>query len=119
MDLPDDWLGQIREVYPRRPGGQGWGTVKRLVPALVKQGNDFEDILKGAKEYGDLCRMEKTEGGPFVRMAQTFFGPGEWWMEDYSVPEHKPRAVQEVTEEMKSADILAFERDMKKYGKSV
>ena len=83
MSLPPDWLKQIRDVYPKRTGGQGWGNVKRLVPALIERGESFEDLLDGAERYGEYCR---TTNEKYVRMAQTFFGPGEWWLEDYDIP---------------------------------
>ena len=81
--LPSDWLKQIKDVYPRRPSGNGWGTVKRLVPALVRDGESFEDILQAAKDYGEFC---EATGEQYIRMAQTFYGPGEWWQEDYFIP---------------------------------
>ncbi len=81
--LPSDWLKQIRAVYPRRNNGQGWGNVKKLVPELIKKGESFEDLLDGAKRYGEFCAATNEK---YVRMAQTFFGPGEWWLEDYDIP---------------------------------
>ena len=81
--LPTDWLEQIKKVYPRRRNGQGWGEVKRLVPALIKNGEAWTNILSAAQQYGDYCRATNEQ---YVRMAQTFFGPGEWWLEDYDLP---------------------------------
>ena len=114
MSLPDDWLKQIQAVYPRRRGGQGWGYVKRRVPELIKEGNDFEDILAGAKSYGDYC---KATGEEYVRMARTFFGPDEWWAEDYTVQTFTPRRPPaEVTAEDRAADQRKFEEQMAKLG---
>lgn len=81
--LPSDWLKQIQKAYPRRTGGQGWGYVKRRIPELIKKGETFEDLLAGAQQYGDLCRATNEK---FVRMARTFYGPDEWWLEDYELP---------------------------------
>lgn len=81
--LPSDWLEQIKSVYPRRSGGQGWGYVKRRIPDLVEQGHTFAELFEGAKEYGEYCRATNNK---YVRMARTFFGPDEWWLEDYDIP---------------------------------
>ena len=82
--LPEDWLKQLQSVYPKRPGGQGWGYVKRRIPELIKDGHSFDDILSGAKNYGDYCRLTNEQ---YVRMARTFFGPDEWWLEEYDLPQ--------------------------------
>ena len=84
--LPTDWLEQIRAHYPKRVGGQGWGHVKRRVPELIQLGEDFEDLLEGVKRYSALMKATKTERTAYVMQARTFFGPGEWWMEDYELP---------------------------------
>jgi len=115
--LPEDWLKQIQAVYPRRKGGQGWGYVKRRVPELIKEGNDFEDLLAGAKSYGDYC---KATGEEYVRMARTFFGPDEWWAEDYAVETFTPRRMPEpVSEDQLKRDREKAERELNAYMKVV
>jgi hypothetical protein len=110
--LPEDWLKQIQVVYPRRRGGQGWGYVKKRIPELVRQGEEFDDLLAGAKSYGDYCCATNEQ---YVRMARTFFGPDEWWMEDYSIEVSKPRGMpKELTDEQRAADLRKFEADMKR-----
>ena len=78
----NDLVKTIRAVYPKRHGGQGWGNLKRLLPALLED-NSPEEILEAAKSYGEYCEATNEQ---YVRMAQTFYGPGEWWMEDYDIP---------------------------------
>lgn len=117
MSLPDDWLKQLQAAYPRRAGGQGWGYVKRRVPELIKEGNEFEDILAGAKSYGEYCVATNEE---YVRMARTFFGPDEWWAEDYAIVTFKPRGMpEEVTAEQLKRDREKAEREMANYIKVV
>ena len=81
----NDILKQIREVYPKRHGGQGWGHVKRLLPTLLADYSP-EELVEGAKNYGDYCR---ATGEQYVRMAQTFYGPGEWFLEEYGIAQTK------------------------------
>ena len=84
--LPSDWLKQIKASYPKRCGGHGWGHVRKRIPELVKSGESFEDILAGVKRYAALMDATRTTGSMFVMQARTFFGPGEWWLEDYDLP---------------------------------
>ena len=84
--LPGDWLDQIRKAYPKRVGGQGWGLVRTKVLRLVAQGESFDEILAGAQAYGDLMRATGDAGTCYVKQAATFFGPGEWWREEYDLP---------------------------------
>ena len=83
MDLPEDWLEQLRAHYPRRSGGQGWGNVPRLVRARIRGGCSFESILAGTTDYRQHCEATGIVGTEFVRMAQTFYGPGCWFLEDW------------------------------------
>ena len=112
--LPDDYMDHLKAVYPHRRNGQGWGYVKKRVPELIKEGNTWDDILAGAKSYGDFCRATKEE---YVRMARTFYGPDEWWQEDYALPERKYNKPQEPSTSEKNADIIKFNADMKRFGK--
>ena len=83
--LPPDWLQQIREAYPKRIGGQGWGHVKKRVPALIKVGESFDDMLEGCEGYSRMLKDTGKYGTEFVMQARTFFGPGEWWLETYDL----------------------------------
>ena len=81
MNLPDDWLEQLRTNYPRRNGAQGWAALKRLVPRAIAEGSTFDELLTGAKAYKLYNdRIGKT-GTEFVKTAEVFFGRGEWWKE--------------------------------------
>jgi hypothetical protein len=72
--LPDDWLAQLRETYPQRDGGQGWGAVPRLVDAAISNGASWDRILLGAKNYAKHCRRRGEEGTSFVLQCRTFVG---------------------------------------------
>ena len=113
-NLPTDWLKQIQSVYPYRKNGQGWGYVKKRIPELIGEGHTFDDILSSAKSYGNMCRATNEQ---YVRMARTFFGQEEWWLETYDLPTRKPRVVEEVTEQQREAAILQFKATVRKYEK--
>ena len=85
-NLPADWLPQLKKVYPKRVGGQGWGHLKRRIPVLIDAGESFEDLLDSAKKYAASMEATRQTNTPFVMQARTFFGPGEWWLEDYELP---------------------------------
>ena len=84
--LPDGWLKVIRAAYPKRTGGQGWGHLKTRIPTLVADGECFADLLDGAKKYAALMNATGQTGTLYVMQARTFYGPGEWWLEDYDLP---------------------------------
>ena len=83
--LPKDWLQQIREAYPKRTGGQGWGHVKKRLPNLVQGGESFDDMIAGCESYSRMLKDTGKYGTEFVMQARTFFGPGEWWLEAYDL----------------------------------
>ena len=115
--LPNDWLQQIRDAYPKRIGGQGWGHVKKRIPALIKAGESFDDMLAGCKAYSKLLQATDKHGTEFVMQARTFFGPGEWWLEDYLLPsdEYIPRKPEVVTDEMRDEDKRKWADEMRRF----
>ena len=84
--LPDDFVDQLKSAYPKRLGGQGWADVARLVPKAIAQGSTWNEILSGVIAYSKLCAHQGKTGTELVKQARTFFGPGQWWAEDYEVP---------------------------------
>lgn len=86
MTLPHDWFDQLRKTYPKRLGGQGWGFLRKKIPQLIDSGHSFADLMAGVKRYRALMDATNTTGTPYVMQARTFFGPGEWWLEDYDLP---------------------------------
>jgi len=114
--LPANWLQQIRDAYPKRIGGQGWAHVKKRVPNLVQAGESFDDMLDGCKAYSKMLKAIDKYGTEFVMQARTFFGPGEWWLEDYLLPsdEYTPRKPEEVTNEMRDDDKRKWNEDMRR-----
>jgi len=115
--LPNDWLKQLKLVYPKRGAGQGWGKVKKLVHILIEDGESWEDILAGAKRYGDYCRATNEQ---YVRMAQTFYGPDEWWQEDYELPGSNSKGMpKEITDQERAEDKRKADKELANYLKVV
>ncbi len=79
-------IQELRKVYPKRSGGQGWGNLREKLPTLLNQGYTPEDIIEGTKRYARWCRASGIEGTSFVKQATTFYGPGLWFDEDYDLP---------------------------------
>lgn len=77
--LPKDWKQQIRDAYPKRQG-QGWKLAFEKIQVHIKNGADFFEMVKGANSYRCYCIENEIEP-QYIKMACTFFGPGEWWLE--------------------------------------
>ena len=77
--LPHDWQKLIKLAYPKRRG-QGWKIAFEKIEKHVEDGHTFEDILKGADNYRRYCAENEIEA-KYIKMASTFFGPGEWFYE--------------------------------------
>lgn len=86
MQLPNDWLDQIRAEYPKRPG-QWWAEVRTLIPRAIGFGATWNEILAGTKAYARYCRFNCTDP-KYIRPAKNFY---DWrvqgWLEDWDVPE--------------------------------
>lgn len=79
--LPPDFLEQLRSVYPRRNGDQGWGKVRTLVPREIAKGASWDRILAGARNYAKHCMETGKTGTEYVKQAATFFGRDQWFEE--------------------------------------
>lgn len=107
--LPDDWMAQIKSVYPNRRGEQGWAKLRTIIPRRIAEGHDFETMLKGAANYRRHCEQKGDIGGEFVKRAETFFGPGlyfeEWAEMDLRTP-------HQIAQDAKWADLEGRARAM-------
>lgn len=81
MQIPDDWLDQLKAAYPARRGGQVWPAVIRLVTRHFEDGCEFEPMLKGAQNYRTYFARRGELGSEYVMMARTFFGRDMHWLE--------------------------------------
>ena len=121
MEQPEDWFKQIKAAYPKRAKGKAyeWPKAFQQLQLRFKEGHSFEDILQGTKDYCAASKLSGDYGGEYIKMASTFFGPGLHFLDEYeleeAVVERTYRKQEEISPEQRSADILAFERDMEKY----
>jgi hypothetical protein len=95
IDLPTDWLDQLKRAYPRRCGAQGWGALPRLIHRLLCGNATFEQLKAAADSYRGHCEREGLSGTNFVMQARTFFGRDNWWQESYE-PEAKPKLPHQI-----------------------
>lgn len=73
------------EIYPSRPGANKRKAYKAWL-ARLKAGATHEAITEGVKRYAAYVVACKTEP-QFVKQPQTFFGPDDHFLLDWSVPQ--------------------------------
>lgn len=79
----------IWPLYPRRAGGNPRKAAEKAYNARIKQGADPLDIQDGVIRYARFCDATGKTGTEYVKQAATFFGPNEWYMEPWSIPQSK------------------------------
>jgi len=81
MNLPPDYVEQLKKEYPRRDGDNGWVHVRTLIPRALTAGATWERILAGTRAYKAYCDKNGKTGTELVKQARTFFGPNQFWDE--------------------------------------
>lgn len=77
--------------YPTRPGNSKAAAYKAW-KARISAGASAEEMLAGTAKYAAYCKAMKTEPG-FIKQAATFYGPGEHFSADWTVPRTEVRRV--------------------------
>lgn len=77
--------------YPARPGNSKAAAYKAW-QARIKAGASVEEMLAGTAKYAAYCKAMKTEPG-FIKQAATFYGPGEHFSADWTVPRGEARRI--------------------------
>lgn len=72
------------ELYPNRSGGNPKKAAYRAWRARVRNGADPEELEEGTRRYAEHVRREGMEGGRYVKQAKTFYGPDEWFREEWA-----------------------------------
>jgi hypothetical protein len=62
--------------YPKRSGSAGKSNALKAWQARRREGIQHETMLAAVRRYHVFCAAEGTLGTRFVRLAQTFLGPG-------------------------------------------
>lgn len=72
------------EAYPARPGNSKAAAFKAW-KARIAAGTTPQQMIEGTIKYAAYCKAKSTEP-EFVKQAATFFGPGEHFSADWSLP---------------------------------
>jgi len=73
-------------IYPERAGSNSQPNALKQWKARVKQGKRPEDMLAGVQRYAAYCDAKGDNGTQYVKMAQTFFGTGLHFEEEWTIP---------------------------------
>lgn len=76
----------LKRIYPKRGGEQGWAEALRRCNAHLKRGVLWEEILAGAQRYAIYIRAIGDEGTQFVKTAAVFCGPDKHFMGEFPLP---------------------------------
>jgi hypothetical protein len=118
--MDDEDFKALKAEYPKRARGRGyeWPKAFLQIKKRLAEGHSFDDIMRGTKDYCAASKISGDYGTEFIKMASTFYGPGLHFLDEYELEEPTPeiryRRPQELTEEQRTADILKFEKDMKR-----
>lgn len=88
-DYPADFEA-VWEVYPERPGASKAAAHKAWA-ARIKLGATVAEMLAGVQAYAAYVKAIRPEP-QFIKQAATFFGPGEHYAADWTVPEVTKKA---------------------------
>lgn len=80
-------------LYPRRPGASKAASYKAWA-ARLKAGATPAEMLLGTRKYAAYVQATRTEAR-FVLQPTTFYGPGERFSADWSVPNARAAANDE------------------------
>jgi hypothetical protein len=77
-----DHFEEAWRAYPSRSNNSK-AAARKAWAASVKRGADPATMLEGARRYAAWIAAEGT-APQYVKLAATFFGPGEHWLSDYT-----------------------------------
>lgn len=86
---------ELKRVYPKRGGDQGWAEALRRCSAHLKRGTGWSEILEGAARYAHYCRETNSEGTQFVKSAVVFCGPDKHFEKPWIPPLTKGEVVRD------------------------
>ena len=85
---------QFKEIYPLRSGSQPWSRALKVIRARLEEGNQWADLIDGARRYAAYCNAVDKTGTEYVMQAATFCGP-EFHFRDLWKPPRKKTKVQQ------------------------
>ena len=88
-NLTDEQKEQLRSVYPKR-SGNNWVQTRKLIDKHLYGGRaTYEEILEGTRQYAGYIAGQEDKPRwrrEFIKLAQTFYGPGQHWGAEYDAP---------------------------------
>jgi hypothetical protein len=106
MGIPEDYLDQLKKIYPSRQGHQGWEQVRVLVPRLCFTWSiPWETVLQGTKNYKATCDAAGKTGGEYVMSAAKFYNDRDRLVCEYA--EMDMRTPQDIQAEAKWTELDA------------
>ena len=78
------------QAYPKRMGANPKKAAYRAYQSALRRGADPADMLAGVDAYAAYTEAVGSTCTQFVLRASTFFGPDEYWLEDWTPPETEP-----------------------------
>lgn len=90
---PNDWLEQIKAIYPKRSGPMRWPRVFLPVRRALME-TTWDDLIKGVHRYAAYIQASGKAGSDFVTTPENFF-KDEIYLEDlvYAIPKD-PKLVE-------------------------
>ncbi|PNF10517.1 helix-turn-helix domain-containing protein [Enterobacter cancerogenus] len=76
-------------AYPRRAGGQDKAGAFKAWNARIREGVSIQDMLDGTRRYADFVVATGAAGTQYVKQAKTFYGPSNFFLEDWAKPEQQ------------------------------
>lgn len=73
-------------LYPKRAGGNSRKEALKAFSSRRKQGYTFEQLLDGTERYATFCDLTGKTKTEYVKMAATFYGPNEHFLEAWTPP---------------------------------
>ena len=77
---------EIKQVYPKRGGGQRWPDAERAYRTRRAEGVTHKIIFEGVSRYATFMRITGKIGTEFVQQAATFLGRNQGYLELWEPP---------------------------------
>lgn len=88
-------FNDLKNIYPKRGGDQGWAEALRRCNAHLKRGISWVEILDGARRYAAHVRAVGNEGTQYVKSAAVFCGPDKHFLSEWPLPKNKAEALRD------------------------
>jgi uncharacterized protein YdaU (DUF1376 family) len=87
----------FRATYPERQGTQGWSKAKVKAAKLIASGEQWADIMAGARRYRDQQQAAGKIGSEFIKRAEFFLAAdARLWTEEYPISQTNERTSKNV-----------------------